>query len=57
LSTIERDMPRANRYLLPGYACHLTHRCHDGEWLLRFSDARGEYRMARGFEKGTSVGS
>ncbi len=21
-------MPRANRYLLPGYVWHLTHRCH-----------------------------
>ncbi len=38
------SMPRANRYLLPGYPCHLTHRCHDREWLLRFKPVREEYR-------------
>jgi hypothetical protein len=37
-------MPRAYRYLLPGYPCHLTHRCHDGEWLMRFGAIREEYR-------------
>ncbi len=37
-------MPRANRYFLPGYPCHLTHRCHDREWLLRFKPVRDEYR-------------
>jgi REP element-mobilizing transposase RayT len=39
-----RVMPRAYRYLLPGYPCHLTHRCHDGQWLMRFSEVREEYR-------------
>ncbi len=24
-------MPRANRHSVPGYACHLTHRCHNRE--------------------------
>jgi hypothetical protein len=26
-------MPRANRYMLPGYAYHLTHRCHNRSFL------------------------
>jgi len=29
-------MPRANRYFIPGYAWHITHRCHKKEFLLRF---------------------
>ncbi|MBN1601455.1 MAG: transposase [Chitinispirillaceae bacterium] len=29
-------MPRANRYFLPGYTYHLTHRCHNREFLLKF---------------------
>ncbi len=37
-------MPRAYRYLLPGYPCHLTHRCHDGKWLMRVNAVREEYR-------------
>jgi REP element-mobilizing transposase RayT len=28
-------MPRANRYILPGRVYHLTHRCHDRQFLLR----------------------
>jgi putative transposase len=27
-------MPRANRYFLPGYVWHITHRCHKREFLL-----------------------
>jgi putative transposase len=38
-------MPRANRYFVPGYACHLTHRCHSREFLLRFATGRDRYRM------------
>jgi putative transposase len=30
-------MPRANRYFLPGYVWHITHRCHKREFLLKFS--------------------
>ncbi len=30
-------MPRANRYFLPGYVWHITHRCHKGEFLLKFT--------------------
>jgi len=30
-------MPRANRYFLPGYIWHITHRCHKKEFLLKFS--------------------
>ena len=29
-------MPRANRYYLPGYVWHITHRCHEREHLLKF---------------------
>jgi putative transposase len=29
-------MPRANRYFLPGYVWHITHRCHKKEFLLKF---------------------
>jgi REP element-mobilizing transposase RayT len=29
-------MPRANRFYLPGYAWHITHRCHKREFLLKF---------------------
>ena len=38
-------MPRANRYFVPGYACHLTHRCHNREFLPRFATDRDHYRM------------
>ena len=41
----EVSMPRANRYFVPGYACHLTHRCHNREFLLRFAKDRDRYRM------------
>jgi putative transposase len=33
-------MPRANRYHIPGYIWHLTHRCHKKEFLLKFSKDR-----------------
>ena len=36
-------MPRANRYILPGYTYHLTHRCHDRKFLLRCRTDRIEY--------------
>lgn len=37
-------MPRANRYFLPGRVYHLTHRCHNREFLLRFGKDRQAYR-------------
>jgi putative transposase len=37
-------MPRANRFHQPGMICHLTHRCHDREFLFRFARDRSEYR-------------
>ena len=37
-------MPRANRYLLPGQIPHITHRCHNREFLLRFDRDRCVYR-------------
>jgi putative transposase len=37
-------MPRATRYLQDGFIYHLTHRCHNGEWFLRFEAERDKYR-------------
>jgi putative transposase len=37
-------MPRANRYILPGRVCHLTHRCHNRSFLFRFARDRKAYR-------------
>jgi len=37
-------MPRASRYLLSGYTYHLTHRCHDRRFLLKFKEERERYR-------------
>jgi putative transposase len=33
-------VPRANRYFLPGYVWHITHRCHQREFLLKFAQDR-----------------
>jgi REP element-mobilizing transposase RayT len=35
-----KAMPRAKRYFLPGFAWHITHRCHRTEFLLKFSTDR-----------------
>ena len=37
-------MPRSSDYLLPGYTYHLTHRCHDRQFLLEFTRDRDTYR-------------
>ncbi len=37
-------MPRANRYILPDNIYHITHRCGNGEYLLRFRQDRDTYR-------------
>jgi putative transposase len=37
-------MPRAHRHIQPGYTYHVTHRCHDGAFLLRFARDRDDYR-------------
>ena len=37
-------MPRANRYILPWRIYHLTHRCHDRQFLFRFAKDRDGYR-------------
>jgi putative transposase len=37
-------MPRANRYFIPGHIWHLTHRCHQREFLLKFSRDRRRWR-------------
>lgn len=37
-------MPRANRYITAGRTYHVTHRCHNGAYLLRFAKDRDRYR-------------
>lgn len=37
-------MPRANRYIVPGQIYHITHRCHDRAFLLKFGIDRDGYR-------------
>jgi putative transposase len=36
-------MPRANRYFLPNYIWHITHRCHRKSFLLKFARDRHSY--------------
>ena len=36
-------MPRANRHFLPGHVWHITHRCHQKEFLLKFARERRRY--------------
>ena len=36
-------MPRANRYYLPGYLWHITHRCHKKEFLLKLVKDRQRF--------------
>ncbi len=33
-------MARASRHIIPGQVWHLTHRCHEKKWLLRFAKDR-----------------
>jgi REP-associated tyrosine transposase len=33
-------MPRANRHFLPGHVWHITHRCHQKKFLLKFARDR-----------------
>jgi len=37
-------MPRANRYFVTGQLWHITHRCHEKAFLLRFPRDRRRYR-------------
>ena len=37
-------MPRAKRNYAPGYVWHLTHRCHNREFLLKFERDRARWR-------------
>ena len=37
-------MPRAKRNYMPGYVWHLTHRCHNREFLLKFERDRARWR-------------
>jgi Transposase IS200 like len=36
-------MPRANRFFLPGHVWHITHRCHQRQFLFKFSRDRTSY--------------
>ncbi|MGH7848128.1 MAG: transposase [Candidatus Binatia bacterium] len=36
-------MPRANRHFLSGYVWHITHRCHQKQFLLKFPRDRRRY--------------
>ena len=36
-------MPRANRHFLPGHVWHITHRCHQKRFLLKFARDRQYY--------------
>lgn len=37
-------MPRAHRYFLPGHIWHITHRCHQKAFLLKFVKDRQRWR-------------
>lgn len=36
-------MPRANRHFLPGHVWHVTHRCHERDFLFKFARDRNRY--------------
>lgn len=36
-------MPRANRHFLPGHIWHITHRCHQREFMLKFARDRDRW--------------
>src|SRR5262249_49363627 len=36
-------MPRANRHFLSGHVWHITHRCHEKKFLLKFARDRRRY--------------
>ena len=38
-------MPRAKRLYVPGYVWHLTHRCHNRDYLLKFERDRQRWRQ------------
>jgi putative transposase len=37
-------MPRANRYFVPGHLWHITHRCHQRDFHLKFTRDRRRWR-------------
>jgi hypothetical protein len=39
----ENPMPRTNRHFLPGHVWHITHRCHQKQFLLKFPRDRRRY--------------
>ena len=49
-------MPRASRHFLPGSVWHITHRCHEREFPLRFAQDRRLWR-SRLYEAAWPVGA
>jgi len=41
-------MPRANRHYLPGQLWHITHRCHEKKFLLKFARIPGVRPQGKG---------
>jgi putative transposase len=37
-------MPRAHRYYVPGHVWHITHRCHQKDFFLKFAKDRNRWR-------------
>ena len=49
-------MPRKNRYFTAGRLWHVTHRCHNRDFLLRFGRDRDAYRtLLRAKVRGSGV--
>jgi hypothetical protein len=36
-------MPRAHRYYVPGHVWHITHRCHQKDFFLKFAKDRNRW--------------
>jgi hypothetical protein len=50
-------MPRANRHFLPGQLWHITHRCHEKSFLLRFPRDRRAMKFRAAAEQRFSAGA
>jgi REP element-mobilizing transposase RayT len=42
-ASFKKTMPRVNRHFLPGYLWHITRRCHQRQFLLKFARDRYLY--------------
>jgi putative transposase len=43
MDTVQKFTDRANRHFLPGHVWHITHRCHQKQFLLKFPRDRRRY--------------